>query len=137
MENRLLVDSCAWIALYDKNDKQHSKAVKLFGELSKKQSKIVLHSLVLVEMLSILKYHKHDLKDIENIRLSVTGAGNIDLAKTDVFDLDLKMWRLFESKNKLGLVDTVLLDYCLKNKIVLATFDKELEEIWNKLKREN
>jgi len=37
---------------------------------------------------------------------------------------------LLEADNKMGLVDILLLDYCIKNNLELVTFDKHLDERW-------
>lgn len=136
-KDKILIDSCVWIALYDKNDRQHKKAVKLFEEIRKKQPKIIWHFLVLIETLSILKYKKFDINTLKKIRVQAFEAKNIKLISTVGIDLSLKVWGWFEEQNKLGLVDVVLLDYCVKNEVELVTFDKEMEEIWKKLKGRN
>lgn len=134
-KHKILIDSCVWIALYDPNDRQHEKAKDLFAKIENKNNIYVMHYLVLVETLSILKYKKIDVEIINKIRNNIFKSVEIEIINNVSLKLSEKMWGQFELPNKLGLVDVILLDYCLVNKYRLATFDKELDETWSKLSR--
>jgi len=131
-KSKILVDSCVWIALYDKNDRQHERAVELFEKIKKDQIQVIVHFLVLVEVLSVLKYKKFDLTILKKIRRQIFETPSIEVFNKGGVDLSPKGWRRFEERNKLGVVDAVLIDYCLKNKVGMESFDEEMQTIYKK-----
>lgn len=131
-KSKILVDSCVWIALYDTNDRQHERAVGLFKKIKKDQVQIIVHFLVLIETLSVLKYKNFDLDTLKKIRRQIFETANIELINKGGIDLSPKGWARFEEKNKLGVVDAVLIDYCLKNKVGLESFDEEMQVVYKK-----
>jgi predicted nucleic acid-binding protein len=133
-KHKILIDSCVWIALYDPNDRQHKKAIDLFTKIKSKNNIYVMHYLALIETLTILKYKKIDIKVINKIRNIIFKSIDIEIVNNVSLNLSKKMWGKFELNNKLGLVDVILLDYCLTNKCRMITFDKELNGIWMKTK---
>ncbi|MBI2465235.1 PIN domain-containing protein [Candidatus Shapirobacteria bacterium] len=133
VNKKILIDSCVWIAFYDKNDRQHEKAVEYFEKNKEKQFLYVIHFLVLIETLSILKYKKFDPEILKEIRRHASGTEEIEIVKRGEINLSPKMWGLFETVNRLGVVDVILLDYCLKNNMEIVTFDVALNELWKKL----
>jgi len=132
--NKILVDSCVWIAFYDETDRQHIKAVKFFRRANNGNNVFVMHHLVIIETLSILKYKRFKPEILKKIKSHIFGSIETEIIKGSELNLSKKMWGWFEKVNRLGLVDVILLDHCLKNKMELTTFDKEMGEVWDKLK---
>lgn len=136
MDENYLLDTNVLYALYLDNDRLHSKAVEKILELSKiKKSKILLHPLVLIEILSLIKYRSGVesvslvMKDFDDVRKYLKIDEPIILTK--------KTYKIFEKYPRIGLIDASLIDYCVKNKVNLVTFDKEMDEVWRKLKTRN
>jgi len=127
---KLLIDSCVWIALYDPNDRQHSKAVNLFKQIEKHEQEIIIHALVVIETLSIMKYKKVLGQDLEKIRINLIDQQKNNYISQTTVDPAKSDWKLLEDDNKMGLVDILLLDYCKRNNLELITFDKSLDECW-------
>jgi len=131
---KIIIDSCVWIALYDPNDRQHNKAIRVFKNIEKHQREIVVHALVVIETLSIIKYKKIVGNDLEQIRINLVDNRINNYVSQIIVEPDKNNWRLLEADNKMGLVDILLLDYCIKNNLELVTFDKHLDERWVKSK---
>ena len=93
-----------------------------------------MHHLVIIETLSILKYKRFKPEILKKIKSHIFGSIETEIIKGSELNLSKKMWGWFEKVNRLGLVDVILLDHCLKNKMELTTFDKEMGEVWDKLK---
>jgi len=127
---KLLVDSCVWIALYDPNDRQHSKAVKVFENIQKSNQEIVVHALVAIETMSIMKYKKILGGDLEKVRVNLIDKRKSNYVSQMIVEPTKDNWKMLEDDNKMGLIDILLLDYCRKNNLELITFDKHLAETW-------
>lgn len=133
MAENYLLDSNVLYALYLDEDRLHSKAVKKISELAKKKkSKLLVHPLVLIEILSLIKYRS----GIESAMLVINDLSNIKkyLKIEEPIILNTETYKIFEKYPKIGLIDASLINYCLKNKINLVTFDVEMDKIWGKLK---
>lgn len=53
---RLFVDTGAWLALNDKRDRYHHKAVSISKDLKKQKVKMVISEYVFVESLTLIRY---------------------------------------------------------------------------------
>jgi predicted nucleic acid-binding protein len=136
MDENYLLDSNILYALYVDEDRLHSKAVKKIFELSKKKkSKLLIHPLVLIEILSLVKYRN----GIESALLVINDLSKINkyLKIEEPIIFTTEIYKIFEKYPRIGLIDASLINYCLKNKINLVTFDKEMEKIWNELEARN
>lgn len=136
MDENYLLDSNVLYALYLDEDRLHSKAAEKILELSKKKkSKLLIHPLVLIEILSLIKYRS----GIKNAMLVINDLNKIKkyLKIEEPIILTAEIYKIFEKYPKIGLIDASLISYCLKNKIELVTFDKEMDEVWTKLKSKN
>lgn len=133
MEKNYLLDTNIIFAIYNENDRLNARARKVIEEISKnKKVKLLIHPLVLIETLSLLKYR--------------TGIEGEKMVRKELFDpkkyivleetisLDTKVIKMFEKEPEIGIVDTILIQYCLDKKIELATLDREMESVWKKLK---
>jgi len=135
MDKKYLLDSNVIYALYLDDDRLHSKAREKLEKLSKKKAKLLLHPLVLIEILSLIKYRA----GLESVKAVMTDFDNVKkyLKIDEPIILSLETYKIFEKYPKIGVVDAGLIDYCLKNKVNLVTFDKEMDEVWRKLKTKN
>lgn len=136
MGENYLLDSNVLYALYLDDDRLHTEAIKKILEISKnKNSNLLIHPLVLIEILSLIKYRSGTKKavfvieDLNNIKKYL----KID----EPIILTTEIYKLFKKYPKIGLIDASLINYCLKNKINLVTFDKEMNVIWKKLGHKN
>lgn len=124
------IDSNVLIGLFLPGDRLRKRSYEVMNKLEKEKIKIFIHPLVLIETLSILKYRN-------GLELAVEAKKMI--LKSFVTDRNLgimseKAEKIFDKYEKVGLIDTMLIDYCLTNKLELITFDNEMNEIWKKLK---
>jgi len=131
--SQILIDSNVLIGAFLPGDRLESRAndeLKRIEELSLKK---IIHPLVFTETLSILKYKGGlDLaldakKIIENNFRVITVFGKITP----------RVEKIFAKYENVGMVDAMLIDYCLVNKAELITLDTKMKEIWQKLKRKN
>ena len=136
-KNKILVDSCVWVAFYDINDRQHGKAVIIFKTLQRKNIKPLVHLLVLIETLSILKYKKILKNDLKKIKINMLNSQIFDFIDETKLGFDEKIFEKLYEDNKMGLVDLILLDYCQKNKLDLLTLDKAMDKEWTELNLRN
>jgi len=67
---------------------------------------------------------------LEQIRINLVDNRINNYVSQIIVEPDKNNWRLLEADNKMGLVDILLLDYCIKNNLELVTFDKHLDERW-------
>lgn len=128
-----LLDSNVLYALYLDEDRLHARAVKKILEISEnKSSKLLIHPLVLIEILTLVKYRS----GIKKAMLVIDDLNNIKkyLKIDEPIILTNRTYKLFEKYPKIGLVDASLIDYCLNNNINLVTFDKEMNDVWGKLR---
>lgn len=128
--NKILVDSCVWVAFFDINDRQHEKAVKVFQNLQKKEVKVVIHLLVLIETLSILKYKGIVKSNLKKIKEKMLNGRIFEFVGETKLDINEKFFEKLFDNNRMGLVDLILLDYCEKNEIDLMTLDKSMALEW-------
>ena len=127
-----LLDSNILYALYLDNDRLHLEAKKeILSLVKQKNCKLLIHPLVLIEVLSLVKYRN----GIEKVRMIMSELD--DVKKYFKIDepiiLDAKVYKIFEKYPKIGLIDASLINYCLKNRINLVTFDEEMKKVWREL----
>lgn len=136
-KNKILIDSCVWIAFYDVNDRQHNKSVDIFRTLQRKNIKPLVHLLVLIETLSILKYKRILKNELKKIKTSMLNSQIFDFIGETKLDINEKIFEKLYDDNRMGLVDLILLGYCKENKIDLMTLDKAMEKSWKELNLKN
>ncbi len=136
-KNKILIDSCVWIAFYDVNDRQHNKSVNIFRTLQRKNIKPLVHLLVLIETLSILKYKRILKNELKKIKTSMLNSQIFDFIGETKLDINEKIFEKLYDDNRMGLVDLILLGYCKENKIDLMTLDKAMDKAWKELNLKN
>jgi len=126
-KNKILLDSSFLIAFFNPKDTLTEKAVKIMQNRGQEDIELVIHPLVIIETLTVLKM-KTNLDDMRKYG-NVLFGGIFTVINS--FDLDYKKGRwlsIFNRNNGLSVVDCILLDYSLKNKIELLTFDEKLKK---------
>lgn len=132
MDENYLLDTNVLFALYVDEDRLHLKATKKIIELSqKKKTRLLIHPLVLIEILSLVKYRNGI--DSANLVIEDLSKREKYLRIEEPIVLTTEIFNIFKIYPRIGLIDACLINYCLKNKINLVTFDKEMNEVWKKL----
>ena len=116
----MIIDSSVWIALYDRSDNQHARAVDKSGT----SANVVLPEYVVLETSSILLLKAG--KDVAEKFLSYAlGSSEVTIlhSSPEFFHATVQLFRL-DSNKKLSFVDTSLLLLSELHEIV--TFDRVL-----------
>jgi predicted nucleic acid-binding protein len=136
MEKNYLVDTNVLFAIFTESDRLNVKAVELMEKFAlMKNIKFLIHPLVIIETLSLIKY-RSGIEGEKTARKELFDPKKYEILEVKI-SLDIKTMKIFEKENDIGIIDTILIRYCLDNKIELVTFDKEMERIWKKLRRRN
>jgi len=136
MEKNYLLDTNILFAIYTENDRLNARAREIIGEISKnKNIKLLLHPLVLVETLSLLKY-RSGIEGEKMVRKELFDPKKY-LILEETIGLDTRTIKTFEKEPEIGIIDTILIQYCLDKKIELVTLDREMENVWKKLQKTN
>jgi predicted nucleic acid-binding protein len=136
MEKRYLLDSSVLYAIYTTEDRLSVKADELLKKISKeKETKLVVHPLVIIEVLSLIKY-RAGIASEKFARKEIFDTNKYEILKVTI-NLTMKTINNFEKNESVGIIDMILIEYCLDNQIELLTFDKKMNEVWKKLKRRN
>lgn len=136
-KSKYLVDSNVLIGFFDKNDRQNKRAREKFVQIRKDELILILHPLVYIETVSIIKYAQNRGVNVD-FRKSKKGLDDAKvwtLVNWEGIDLKSKCFKLFNKKNRLGLIDAMLIYECLDNDYELVTFDKEMEKVYLELKK--
>lgn len=124
--NKIILDSCVFIALYNENDEFHNEAISIFEFY--KDNIILVSNYVIQEVTTVLTYkfwkQKADLfiDDIMN-------SNNILILQSDTFE-EMKFFKTINSK--MSFTDISLLYLSIKQDSLLITFDKQLLNLYKK-----
>lgn len=131
----LLIDSSVIIAFFNLGDSLHKKAKIFFDSRKDERKNLLLHPLVFSESLSILKM-KTSLQVLRDSRDALLDRESfLPIESISIFSFEGGAWGYFNAKNNLSFVDAAVLDYCLENGSELITFDKELDKIYKRQRR--
>ncbi len=125
--NKIILDSCVFIALYNESDEFHNEAISIFEFY--KDNIILISNYVIQEVATVLAYkfwkQKADLfiDDIMN-------SNNILILQSDTFE-EMKFFKSINSK--ISFTDLSLLYLSIKQDSLLITFDKQLLNLYKKL----
>lgn len=130
---KIVLDSSILVAFFNPNDSQTNRAVSLIKKFKKQDKKIVLHPLIAIETLSVLKLkvEKEALLVCQKILF------NPEIFELKEINLDLLTnsfsFSLFNEVKTLSLIDAIIIDYCLTNNFELFTFDKAMNNEYQRL----
>lgn len=102
---KAFIDTSAWIALYDKNDKYHNDAKKTWKEIVNKRIQIYTTFDVLDETITLLRF-RAGYKSSVDFGESVFASKIINLIEIDA-ELRIKAWEFYKkfSDKKLSFTD--------------------------------
>ncbi len=124
--NKIIFDSCVFIALYNKNDDFHMEALNIFEYY--KDSIILISSYVVQEVCTVLTYKFW--KEKANIFIEdITNANNVLLLQSDTME-EMKFFRSINKK--ISFTDLSLLYLASKQDCLLITFDEQLLKLYKK-----
>lgn len=117
----IILDSNVWIAYFHEQDSQHTKAEKVFSQIS---TPIILPEYVILEVSTILVQHAGKKIANQFLELIKDNRDIILLLTEEAFFL--KVIAAFQKENtkKLSFVDTAL--FVLSQKFAVITFDTAL-----------
>ncbi|MEM1312173.1 MAG: PIN domain-containing protein [Patescibacteria group bacterium] len=114
-------------------ESQQVEVRKIFAKGIDLEYEYILLLEVLIELNYVLTSHyelsKQDFIEAYNMLINLPFI-------TLVTNFDSSSCIKFYSKLNISLEDSIYLDYCLKNKLELITFDKKLHNAWKKLSSE-
>ncbi len=132
---RYLIDSSVVMALFNEEDRQYKKAIETLKRIKKEKREIKISYITVIELVSLMKYknfngwQKYSEKLID---------GSMFILDNDyIFDTNDLSWDLVMKKEKIGMVDAIEIEYCLKNNEELLTFDEAQRKIWEELDLKN
>lgn len=126
----IMLDTSIWVALLDQDDPCHEKAKNIAGETDTNKLKIYDH--IYIETLTVLRNKISEsacyrfmyfFKDI-NQGILLSDNENFSLANIYFFQF-----------SKLSFTDCLLIASAKLNKTEIKTFDKELIQAWEKVKK--
>ena len=120
-KEKVIFDSCFWIAYFNQNDTTHKKATNLLSKHS--SSTIIISEYVLLEISTVLKLQLGHTKAQATISALVQTETIEVLPSADYFFKTLKLF-LTSADSHLSFVDMSLL--VLAKDFVIETFDKKL-----------
>jgi len=116
----IFVDTGAWIALSDKSDQHHKKAVEIYAKLKRQQEKFVTSDYVIDETVTRLRYdanHQTAIKFLDLIETSqVAGTLRIIRIEEILFQDAISIFRKYDTA-VLSFTDCVSFAICQKYKI--------------------
>ena len=122
----IFLDTNVLVALYNRKDLLHKKAVKIFKTVSQKKNRLVISNYVLLEIYTILSQKGGKKKAIEFGK--IVRNQKPFLIKQITGDLEEKTWQAFakiKDKN-LSFVDCSIIALVVSHNYQLATFDKKI-----------
>lgn len=132
---KYLIDSSVIMAFFNEEDRQYKKAIETFKRIKKEKREIKISYITVVELVSLMKYknfngwQKYSEKLID---------GSMFILDNDyIFDTNDLSWDLVMKKEKIGMVDAIEIEHCLKNNEELLTFDEAQRKTWKELDLKN
>jgi len=118
----IILDSSVWVALFNDDDSQHKKAVKVFSNL--KSSPIGLPEYIILEVASVLALRANKAVSVQFIEYALEN-GSIDVIYSSGLFFNASVG-LFKKAKNLSFVDCSLLYLSRNNEII--TFDIGLKK---------
>lgn len=118
----IILDSSVWVALFNDDDNQHKKAVKIFSDL--KSLPVGLPEYVILEVASVLALRANKAVSVQFIDYALENE-SIEVVYSNGLFFDASV-ELFKKAKKLSFVDCALLYLSRNNEII--TFDNDLKK---------
>ncbi len=127
---RIFVDTSAWLALDDKNDQYHNKAVAKSSEIKRQRIKIITSEYIIDETITLIRYRvSHQAAVIFGDSLLNSSIVRI----VNVTDEDrIKAWEIFKKYEDKELSFTDCTSFVLTKNLRLQkifTFDKHFKQM--------
>lgn len=127
---RIFVDTSAWLALDDKNDRYHNKAVAKSSEIKRQRIEIITSEYIIDETITLIRYRvSHQAAVIFGDSLLNSSIVRI----VDVTDEDrIKTWEIFKKYEDKELSFTDCTSFVLIKNLRLQkvfTFDKHFKQM--------
>ncbi len=127
---KLFVDTAAWLALNDKNDQYHKKAMAKSLEIKAKKIKLITSEYILDESITLIRYR------VSHQAAVIFGDSLFKSRIVKIVDITegnrLKAWEIFKKYNDKELSFTDCTSFVLIKNLKLQkafTFDKHFEQI--------
>jgi len=123
MENKIVLDSCVWIAYLNKGDSQNKKAEKVLDGI---KGKIVLPEYIILEVCSVLSMRVSKETANKFLKLALNNKDIYLLISSENLFYDTTQKFIKNTKKNLSFTDISLI--CLNKSFKVITFDKELKK---------
>lgn len=126
MENKYVIDSSVFIALYYEEDINHKRALEIFEELEMKV--LIIHPFVIQEVATVLTYKiskqlaNSFLKDLDNSFNTTVSSSSIN------YEINF----FLKQESRLSFTDTSLIALAKAQDAALITFDKKMLSLYQK-----
>lgn len=120
------------MAFFNEEDRQHSKALAVFERIRQEKLSVKISCITIVEMVSLMKYRK--IKNWQKYARKLIDGSFFLVDNTYSFTPNDLSWKLTLREENIGMVDAIEIEYCLKDKTELITFNKNQEKVWKKLR---
>lgn len=125
-----LLDSCVWIGLLNKEDSTHERAIKIVTEMKEQDLEVLDH--IYGETLTVLRNRISEELCNQFMKFLKVFDIKIDMIDENIFMLADNLFLKFQ---KLSFTDCILLAAAKTYNANLVTFDKDLENTWNLMKK--
>lgn len=129
-KNRL-IDSSVVMALFNLEDSQHNKAIKVFADIKKEKLRVKICCITIIELISLMKYRKINHWQKYSEKLIDGSLFYVDNAY--FMDVDDLSWKLTMQEKRIGMVDAIEIEHCIQNNEELISFDEKQNEVYQKL----
>jgi len=129
MENKALIDTNVFVALFNKSDALHTQAKTCWEDLRTKKTQLYITDFIISEVLTVLrlKTSKEAALTFGDIVLNKTKTLHIlNIGKDDMRDA-YKIFRDTKVKN-FSFVDVTIIALARTNKLKIISFDKQLQK---------
>jgi len=127
---RIFVDTSAWLALNDKNDQSHNKAITKSSEIKRQRIELITSEYIIDESVTLIRYR------VSHRAAVIFGDSLINSNIVKILDIinedRLKAWELFKKHEDKDFSFTDCTSFVLMKKLRLQkafTFDEHFKRI--------
>lgn len=124
------IDSSVLIGLININDTHHQRALEMLTGTDSES--VLLFDYVYIETMNVFK-KRFSMESCEEF-MSFLKFWKIEIAMKEFEEIKIAN-RIFVQKNNLSFEDCLLIAGAMSRNAELITFDEELKDAWNKLKK--